>query len=239
MPEIFTAVDWVTSLTGTFFDPVKIWLSAKARDQRKAAAFAGGLAGQRDTILSASHPAWQTAPVITAGNFQAVGIPQFTADPLGGSPVLTSYSPMPFTQTFDEAQANLHRQQVTYLAHLQQRLDDGTITQKHFDDEQWLVYQNLDSPDAAYWDGFLQAVKTEAANLPGSISSGAQAVGGWVGNTAGGLVGSTAKGYFSSLFSSGGIPVVLGVIVGGVVLFWLFTKGPLSKMKISALPIPV
>lgn len=130
---------------------------------------------------------------------------------------------------------NLAKQQATYLAQLQKRLRDGTITQEKYDSEMWLVKQDLDSEEWAFVTTFLaEAAKNATVNLPGTISTagtyvaaGAGAVANAAGNVAGKALQGAGKGIFGSIGLAGSGLVIVAALV------WLFGWGTLSNYKIK------
>jgi hypothetical protein len=131
--------------------------------------------------------------------------------------------------------SNFAKQQATYLAQLQRRLRDGSITQEKYDSELWLVQQDLDSAEWAFVSEFLsEAAKNATVNLPGTISTaggyvaaGAGAVANAAGTVAGKALSGAGKGIFSNIGLAGGGLALLAAAI------WLFGWGPLSTFKLK------
>lgn len=128
---------------------------------------------------------------------------------------------------------NFAKQQATYLAQLQRRLREGSITQDYYDQNLWLVEQDLDSAEWAYVTTFLaEAAKNATVNLPETVSTagGYVAAGaGGIANAAGTIAGKALSGAGAGLFSNiGSAGVGLALLAAAI---WLFGWGPFSQFK--------
>lgn len=136
-------------------------------------------------------------------------------------------------QTDSEASANIVALQRAYLTKLNRRLQDGSISRKYYDDQLWLIEQDL---EPAQWEGVKELVvevaKNATVNLPGTLATAGDYVAagaGAVANSAGKIAGTALKGAGSGLFGN------IGLAGGGLALLvasiWLFGWGPLSTFK--------
>jgi hypothetical protein len=129
--------------------------------------------------------------------------------------------------------SNFAKQKATYLAQLQRRLRDGSITNQKYESELWLTEQDLDSAEWEYVTTFLaEAARNATVKLPGTVNTagryvaaGAGAVANAAGSVAGKALSGAGKGLFSNIgFAGSGLAILAAAI-------WLFGWGPLSSFK--------